>query len=144
MSTINFTELIARTPILKEMAAEKEIVWINPEKTTFEKGMEGSELTMKDVEDAEARLARFAPFIFPGSSMRKWESAPVNTEMHVTFKLSVPVSANEWDMQHKTKWKGMDTVPSSHYKDQLKSMPTHQSLLSENRPKNHIQSKQPM
>ena len=45
------------------MQQEKEIVWINPDKTDFERSMEGSELTMADVEDAEARLKRFAPFI---------------------------------------------------------------------------------
>ncbi len=59
----SFTGLAERLPIIKEMQQEKEIVWINPDKTDFERSMEGSELTMADVEDAEARLKRFAPFI---------------------------------------------------------------------------------
>ncbi|MCI8430923.1 MAG: D-serine ammonia-lyase [Lachnospiraceae bacterium] len=59
----SFTGLVERLPIIKEMQQEKEIVWINPDKTDFERSMEGSELTMADVEDAEARLKRFAPFI---------------------------------------------------------------------------------
>lgn len=66
MSTINYLELI-----LKEIAKEKEIIWINPDKTTFREGIKNSELTMEDVEDAEARLTRFAPFImkcFPETS----------------------------------------------------------------------------
>lgn len=71
MSTINYLELMKTIPILKEIAKEKEIIWINPDKTTFREGMKNSELTMADVEDAEARLTRFAPFImkcFPETS----------------------------------------------------------------------------
>ena len=57
------TELAGRLPVIKEMQQEKEIAWINPDRTDYGKSMEGSELTMADVEDAEARLWRFAPFI---------------------------------------------------------------------------------
>ena len=57
------TELTKRLPVIKEMQQEKEIVWINPDRTDYEKSMEVSTLTMADVEDAEARLKRFAPFI---------------------------------------------------------------------------------
>ncbi len=63
MSPINFSEQIKQFPILKELQSEKEIVWINPHKTDFETSMENSELTMKDIDDAEERLLRFAPFI---------------------------------------------------------------------------------
>ena len=49
--------------ILSDLKAEKEIIWINPGKTDFISACEGSELTMKDVDDAEERLKRFAPFI---------------------------------------------------------------------------------
>lgn len=65
--------LLEQYSILKDIQAAREVVWLNPDKTTFEKGMEGAELTMADVEDAEARLLRFAPFImkcFPETSDR--------------------------------------------------------------------------
>lgn len=55
--------LLERFPVLKKMQREEEIAWINPDFTDFESGMKDMELSMKDVEDAEARLARFAPFI---------------------------------------------------------------------------------
>ena len=57
------SELLKQFPILEKMADEQEILWINPDKTDFETGMKNTELTMTDIEDAEARLARFAPFI---------------------------------------------------------------------------------
>lgn len=55
--------LMREIPILKEIADEREVVWLNPDKRTFAEGMVGCELTMADVEDAQARLQRFAPFI---------------------------------------------------------------------------------
>lgn len=63
MAAVNLEQLIDSVPILKDIADEKEIVWINPDKTTFEEGIKGSELTIADVDDAEMRLLRFAPFI---------------------------------------------------------------------------------
>lgn len=60
---IEISKLIEEFPIINEMRREKEVVWINPDKTTFTKSMVNSELTMADIDDAEQRLARFAPFI---------------------------------------------------------------------------------
>lgn len=50
-------------PILKEMQKGEEVVWVNPDKVSFTESMRGCELSMADVEDAEERLKRFAPFI---------------------------------------------------------------------------------
>lgn len=66
-------ELVKRLPIIRRMQQEEEIIWINSDKAGYEKSMENSELTMADVEDAEARLQRFAPFImrcFPETKER--------------------------------------------------------------------------
>lgn len=63
MKKIVLNELTEQFPILKEIQKEKEIVWINPDKTDYETGMQSSELTMEDIDDAEQRLLRFAPFI---------------------------------------------------------------------------------
>jgi len=59
LSRIDIEKLFDRVPILESIRNEEEIVWINPDKSDIV----SAELTMKDVEDAEARLQRFAPFI---------------------------------------------------------------------------------
>ncbi|MDO4321680.1 MAG: D-serine ammonia-lyase [Lachnospiraceae bacterium] len=63
MEEIKISELAGRFPIIKELQAGKEIVWINPDKTDHESSMRDSGLTMQDIEDAEQRLQRFAPLI---------------------------------------------------------------------------------
>lgn len=50
-------------PVIKEMAQAKEVVWINPDKTTYDKSKKNCVLGPEDVEDAEKRLLRFAPLI---------------------------------------------------------------------------------
>ncbi|MDY3918603.1 MAG: D-serine ammonia-lyase [Candidatus Limivivens sp.] len=52
-----------RFPILKEMQKGEEVIWVNPDKVSFTESMRECELSMADVEDAEERLKRFAPFI---------------------------------------------------------------------------------
>ncbi len=59
----DLTELERRTPILRDIREEKEVFWMNPDKTNCEEAMKHIELTMEDVNDAEERLERFAPFI---------------------------------------------------------------------------------
>lgn len=54
---------IAKIPVIEKMQKEQEIVWINPNKRSFAESAHSCELSMKDVDDAEARLLRFAPFI---------------------------------------------------------------------------------
>lgn len=73
MAKIDRTELFKQFPVLNDIQAEKEIVWINPDKTDFAKAVKEMELSMADIEDAEARLLRFAPFImkcFPETKER--------------------------------------------------------------------------
>lgn len=72
-NTVELTQAVAETPVLREAALEKELVWINPGKTDFNTGAKGQELTMADIDDAEERLKRFAPFImqrFPETKER--------------------------------------------------------------------------
>lgn len=60
--------------LLKEVSNGKEVTWVNENLEITEKALSKINLTMKDIDDAEARLARFAPFIlkvFP-------ETAPEN------------------------------------------------------------------
>ena len=70
---INLQELEIKFPIVRDLAQEKEVAWINPDNTSMEEARKAMELSMKDVDDAEARLERFAPFImkcFPETKAR--------------------------------------------------------------------------
>ena len=49
--------------LLKEVAKGKEVVWINENLEKTEDAMAKINITMADIDDAEARLARFAPFL---------------------------------------------------------------------------------
>lgn len=56
---MDIKEIIQRTPLAADMAAYKEVFWINPDS---EKDAE-IPFGMKDIEDAQARLERFASYI---------------------------------------------------------------------------------
>lgn len=56
-------DYITKTPIIEKMRRAQEIVWINPDQRPFAENACSGGLSMGDVDDAEARLLRFAPFI---------------------------------------------------------------------------------
>ncbi len=62
-SVAGLAPCMEKFPIIREMQKEKEVVWINPGLTEFRADVENCGLTIKDIEDAEQRLLRFAPFI---------------------------------------------------------------------------------
>ena len=69
----NIKALMEAHPILKDVATEREVAWINPDRRPFAEAETGQELTMADIIDAENRLKRFAPFImkrFPETEPR--------------------------------------------------------------------------
>ena len=69
----NIQTLMEAHPILKEVSAAREVAWINPDRLPFDEAIKTQELTMADIEDAENRLKRFAPFImkcFPETESR--------------------------------------------------------------------------
>ncbi|MCZ7839871.1 D-serine ammonia-lyase [Leclercia adecarboxylata] len=55
--------LIAQYPLLNALIALKETTWLNPKATTLAEGLPHVGLTQADVDDAHARLARFAPYL---------------------------------------------------------------------------------
>lgn len=60
-------------PILHDVQAGREVVWINPKKRDAASGIAAAPVGIDDVLDAEARLARFAPLIaeaFPETKAR--------------------------------------------------------------------------
>ena len=74
MEKKNYDDLIKKSPLLQKMQRGEEVVWINPDLCPFETAEKNAELTMADIEDAEKRLERFAPFImkcFPETKDRK-------------------------------------------------------------------------
>ena len=60
---MNIDQLIARTPIVEQIRAAKEVFWMNPDVCPFDEIKGNLPLAASDIDDAEARLARFAPFI---------------------------------------------------------------------------------
>lgn len=63
MENSNISSLITPFPLVEELVALNEITWFNPRATTFAEGLPYVGLTLADVEDASARLARFAPYL---------------------------------------------------------------------------------
>ena len=55
--------LIAQFPLVADLIALKETSWFNPRTTTLAEGLPYVGLTQADVDDAHARLNRFAPYL---------------------------------------------------------------------------------
>ncbi|MEX0423715.1 D-serine ammonia-lyase [Providencia rettgeri] len=63
MTQINVDKLIADYPLVQDLIDLKQIAWFNPKVTTTQAGLPYVGLTIEDVQDAEARLHRFAPYL---------------------------------------------------------------------------------
>ena len=50
-------------PVVSDICELKETAWIDPDKLPFEEARDACKLTMADIEDAAARLERFAPYL---------------------------------------------------------------------------------
>lgn len=63
MKNADMTTLITRFPLLQELIDLKETAWFNPATTSLAEGLPYVGLTSEDVQDARARLERFAPYL---------------------------------------------------------------------------------
>src|SRR5690606_19955716 len=63
MKTDHTHALVAQFPLIEELIALKEITWFNPRTTSLAEGLPYVGLTQSDVDDAHARLNRFAPYL---------------------------------------------------------------------------------
>lgn len=54
---------VESTPLLKDIMQTKEIFWINPNKKSFAEANTNIDYSKKDIDDAEARLKRFAAYL---------------------------------------------------------------------------------
>lgn len=63
MENATITTLTAQFPLIEDLIALKETTWFNPRTTTLAEGLPYVGLTKADVDDAHARLNRFAPYL---------------------------------------------------------------------------------
>ena len=63
MKNADMTTLLAQFPLLEELIALKETTWFNPSTTSLAEGLPYVGLTTEDVQEAHARLDRFAPYL---------------------------------------------------------------------------------
>ena len=54
---------VKNADLLKQVSEGKEVIWINENLEKTADALAKIDITMADIDDAEARLARFAPFI---------------------------------------------------------------------------------
>ena len=54
---------VAAYPVISDLCALKETAWVNPDKLPFAQAAAACPLTLADIEDAAARLERFAPYL---------------------------------------------------------------------------------
>ncbi|EQO13895.1 D-serine dehydratase 1 [Escherichia coli HVH 28 (4-0907367)] len=63
MENAKMNSLIAQYPLVKDLVALQETTWFNPGTTSLAEGLPYVGLTEQDVQDAHARLSRFAPYL---------------------------------------------------------------------------------
>ncbi len=63
MVDIHLATLVERDPLIADLVALREVTWFNPESTSLEEGLPYVGLTHADVQAAEQRLVRFAPYL---------------------------------------------------------------------------------
>ena len=60
---VNVQELKNKYPLIKDMEQAKAVIWMNEGLMDTKSAMEGLTLSVDDIDDAERRWTRFAPFI---------------------------------------------------------------------------------
>lgn len=63
MMDIHIDTLVERDPLIANLVALRDVTWFNPNITSLEEGLPYVGLTAADVQDAEQRLHRFAPYL---------------------------------------------------------------------------------
>ena len=63
MENAKMNSLIAQYPLVEDLVALQETTWFNPGTTSLAEGLPYVGLTEQDVQDAHARLSRFAPYL---------------------------------------------------------------------------------
>lgn len=63
MNKIDIKAWIKKYPLLEKLISTDEVIWLNSKLQKYENALQKLPLTKADVEDAEERLKRFAPYI---------------------------------------------------------------------------------
>lgn len=63
MKNTDIAQLIAQYPLVQTLISLEPVTWFNPNATTLAAGLPHVGLEQRDVADASARLARFAPYL---------------------------------------------------------------------------------
>ncbi|MGL5384467.1 MAG: D-serine ammonia-lyase [Serratia sp. (in: enterobacteria)] len=63
MNTLEIENLVVKFPLVQRLIDLEAVTWFNPDTTTLAEGLPYVGLTQSDVNDAEARLQRFAPYL---------------------------------------------------------------------------------
>lgn len=63
MDSKQIQDLVAHSPVVKDLIELKETIWFNPALTTLEQGLPYVGLTQADIDEARDRLQRFAPYL---------------------------------------------------------------------------------
>lgn len=86
---MNFNFETTKIPIIKKLLKDK-VLWLNPNYSDFNQAIKSSSLTMEDIDDAENRLLRFAPFIckyfpetLPHNGMIESELKPIENMKNI-------------------------------------------------------------
>ena len=62
MTALNI-QTLQQDSLIKSLKNYEEIFWFQPEPKSLEQGLKRTDLTLTDIQDAEARLTRFAPYL---------------------------------------------------------------------------------
>ncbi len=90
MENAKMNSLIAQYPLVKDLVALKETTWFNPGTTSLAEGLPYVGLTEQDVQDAHARLSRFAP-IWQKHFLKLLPLGIIESEL-----VAIPAMQNGW------------------------------------------------
>lgn len=87
MENAKMNSLIAQYPLVKDLVALKETTWFNPGTTSLAEGLPYVGLTEQDVQDAHARLSRFAPYLAKAFPETAATGGIIESENWLPFRL---------------------------------------------------------
>lgn len=90
MENAKMNSLIAQYPLVKDLVALKETTWFNHGTTSLAEGLPYVGLTEQDVQDAHARLSRFAP-IWQKHFLKLLPLGIIESEL-----VAIPAMQNGW------------------------------------------------
>lgn len=91
MENAKMNSLIAQYPLVKDLVALQETTWFNPGTTSLAEGLPYVGLTEQDVQDAHARLSRFAPYLAKAFPETAATGGIIESEL-----VAIPAMQNGW------------------------------------------------